>query len=289
MRVSAFTQRQAPSAVAVGRDDLKLSAMSVAAPSAAPLTATAESPLAKLSTMWTMLRRAHGGPGHSELAAQLEFLRRYQGAVFRFLLTSLKDQDAALEMLQEFALKFVRGDFRNASPSNGRFRSFLKTALANQMRDYRAKLATRRKHEAVSVEDISDSSDRSEHLNDPPFEHCWSEELLSRAWTALLDHERSSGQPFYTVLRLRVEHGDKTSSALASLVTHERGLIPPMSDASFRKALQHAREKFAELLIVDIASQFVDPTIENVEAELIELHLLPYCRFVFAKWRAAGR
>ena len=233
--------------------------------------------------MWTNLRKAHGGPGHSDLAAQVEFLRRYQGAVFRFLRTSLRDDDAALEMLQEFALKFVRGDFRNANPANGRFRSFLKTALANQLRDHRAKQATRHKHEAASLTDVAEPDD-SHH--ETPFELCWSEELLSRAWTALLNHERSTGQPLYAVLRLRVEHGDKTSPELAELLSRDRSLSPAMSDASFRKALQHAREKFAELLIADIASQMPSPTIEDVEAELIELNLLPYCRIALAKWRA---
>lgn len=201
--------------------------------------------------------------------------------MFRFLRTSLRDDDAALEMLQEFALKFVRGDFRNASPASGRFRSFLKTALANQMRDHRAKLATRRKHEVASLDNVAELD-----ASEPPFESCWSEELLSRAWTALLDHERSTGQPFYSVLRLRVTHGDKTSLELADLLTHELSLSPPMSDVSFRKSLQHAREKFAELLIADIASQFPAPTLEEVEAELIELNLLPYCRVALAKWRA---
>ncbi|MCX7422330.1 MAG: hypothetical protein NT013_22680 [Planctomycetia bacterium] len=247
-------------------------------------TPVAHSPLANLSTMWTMLRKAHGGPGHSELAAQLEFLRRYQGAVFRFLRTSLRDDDAALEMLQEFALKFVRGDFRSASPANGRFRNFLKTALANQMRDYRAKLATRRKHEVASLDEVAEPN-ATDFGNEPPFENCWSEELLSRAWTALLHHERSTGQLFYSVLRLRVTNTDKTSPQLAELLTREHNLAPPMSDASFRKALQHAREKFAELLISDIASQLPYPSLEEVEAELIELNLLPYCRIAFAKWK----
>ncbi len=259
--------------------------MSVADATSELDTSVADSRLAKLSTMWTMLRKAHGGPGHSELAAQLEFLRRYQGAVFRFLRTSLRDDDAALEMLQEFALKFVRGDFRNASPANGRFRSFLKTALANQMRDYRAKLATRHKHEVTSLDDVAEPA-ANDAAAEPPFESCWSEELLSRAWTALLDHERSTGQPFYAVLRLRVTNRDRTSPELADLLTRDQSLSPPMSDASFRKALQHAREKFAELLIADIASQLESPTIEDVEAELIELNLLPYCRAALAKWRA---
>lgn len=191
-------------------------------------------------------------------------------------------------MLQDFALKFVRGDFRNASRTNGRFRSFLKTALANQMRDYREKLATRRKHESASVENIAEPSDMtpaSGSSEEPPFEQSWSEELLSRAWTALLEHQRSSAQPFYTVLRLRVEQGGQTSHELAELVSRECGLSPPMSEASFRKSLQHAREKFAELLIADIASQMPSPSLEEIETELIELNLLPYCRVALLKWR----
>jgi DNA-directed RNA polymerase specialized sigma24 family protein len=56
----------------------------------------------------------------------------------------LRDPDAADEVFQEFALKFVRGDFGQATPDRGRFRSFLKTTLYHLIVDYqrrRQKLA----------------------------------------------------------------------------------------------------------------------------------------------------
>ena len=60
---------------------------------------------------------------------------RYGGAVHRYLLASLRDVDAADELAQEFALRFLRGDFKNADPGKGRFRDFLKRAVYRLMVD----------------------------------------------------------------------------------------------------------------------------------------------------------
>jgi hypothetical protein len=46
----------------------------------------------------------------------------YHRAVHRYLLGALRDEDAAEELFQEFALRFVRGDFRWADRGRGRFR-----------------------------------------------------------------------------------------------------------------------------------------------------------------------
>src|SRR5437868_15369064 len=92
--------------------------------------------LSRIDTLWTMLLRAHGGEPGAVQDAQCKLLERYRGAVYRYLLGAVRDADAAEELAQEFALRFVRGDFRRASPDRGRFRSYLKTALIHLVTDY---------------------------------------------------------------------------------------------------------------------------------------------------------
>ena len=87
--------------------------------------------LSQISTVWTVLHQANAGPTSARDAgeAQTRLLQRYGAAIYRYLLAAVRDRDAADELFQEFALRFVRGDFSRADESRGRFRDFLKTAL----------------------------------------------------------------------------------------------------------------------------------------------------------------
>ena len=74
--------------------------------------------LSQIQTLWSVVELAHGD--HTAMAsAQQKMLDRYGGAVRRYALAALRDEDAADEVFQEFALKFVRGDFRGAVPAKG--------------------------------------------------------------------------------------------------------------------------------------------------------------------------
>jgi len=92
-----------------------------------------QSCLSRIATQWTVLRDAHGVAEDEVQAAQTALFERYQRAIYGYLVTSLRSHDAADEVFQEFALKFLRGGFRRADPSRGRFRDYLKTALIRMM------------------------------------------------------------------------------------------------------------------------------------------------------------
>lgn len=94
--------------------------------------------LSRIDTLWSLVHRAHGGePGQ----AVADLFARYGGAVHRYLRASLRDPDAADDLFQEFALRVVRGDFRNADLGKGRFRDYLKTAVIRMMVDHRRRTA----------------------------------------------------------------------------------------------------------------------------------------------------
>ena len=101
-----------------------------------PVTSEEPDRLSRMQTLWTLVCKAHQGTDESGREARTALLERYGGAVRRYLLGAVRDADAADDLAQEFAVKFLRGDFRNADPEQGRFRSFLKTALFRLVVDF---------------------------------------------------------------------------------------------------------------------------------------------------------
>jgi RNA polymerase sigma-70 factor (ECF subfamily) len=231
--------------------------------------------LSQLSTQWSLVFQLREGTPEQISSAQAELMQRYAGAVHRYLLAVLHDPEAASELDQEFALRFVRGDFHRADPARGRFRDFVKQALRNLMIDYRRRQRARPRTLGDGLPERA--SPAPEDLEfDRRFLGCWRKELLSRAWDALAKLQKSSGQPYHDVLRLRVEHPDMHSPELATLLSKDLGR--PISAGGLRMALQRARDRFVQFLLAEVAASLKDPTEEHVEEELIDLGLREYCR-----------
>ncbi len=165
----------------------------------------AEPRLAELSTQWNLIFQAKSGTPEQVSMAMSLLMCRYAGAVHRYLLRALKDPDAAEELDQEFAVRFLRGDFRHGDPSRGRFRDYVKRAVQNLMKDYYRR---RRRDGAVTIEPgVNEPSELDEGLVqfERQFLQSWRNDLLDRAWNSLDELERATGQPHYTILRLRVD------------------------------------------------------------------------------------
>jgi DNA-directed RNA polymerase specialized sigma24 family protein len=90
--------------------------------------------------------------------AQGQLLDRYGGAVRRYFLGALHDADAADELFQEFALRFVRGDFRRADPERGRFRDFLYHMIVDHQK-------RRRRRPAALSADVRDPASPSQETS----------------------------------------------------------------------------------------------------------------------------
>src|SRR5262249_7703443 len=99
--------------------------------------------LSQIDTSWSLIALAHQNDGDATTSARCELMVRYAGAVQRFLLRATRAPDPAAELGQEFALRFLRGDFSHADPQRGRFRSYVKSALHNLLMDFHR----RRKHQ----------------------------------------------------------------------------------------------------------------------------------------------
>jgi RNA polymerase sigma-70 factor (ECF subfamily) len=230
--------------------------------------------LSAISTQWSQLFQAHRNPGEAGPEILREQVLRYYGAVYRYLLGALRDPDAAQELTHEFAVRFLRGDFKGADPERGRFRDFLKTALRNLLLDHwekQAVAAARRD----SLEPVASGPAPADDL-DRAFLDGWREELLSRAWERLAQMEAEAGQPYHTLLRYKASNQQLRSAELAELLRTQLGKA--LTVTALRQLLHRARDNFANLLVSEVALSLQTDDQERLAQELIDLDLLPYCR-----------
>lgn len=232
--------------------------------------------LSRIDTMWSLVQQAHRETTAEFANAQQQMLDRYGGAVRRYAMAALRDSDAADEVFQEFALKFVRGDYGKADPEKGRFRSFLKTSLYHLIVDYQRRRGKQAKQAGPLLQDTPESVESYRAQSDEQFLSSWRADLLERVWRALEREELTTGKPYHTVLRLRVEHPEVRSPELAELTSDV--LKKPMKAGAVRVLLHRAREKFGDLLIDEVANTLTKATPDAVEQELIDLNLWQYCK-----------
>src|SRR5579883_2097009 len=176
--------------------------------------------LSRLSTHWTLLAEAHerADPAAAK-AAQTALLARYHVAVYRYLTGVVGDPAVAEELCQEFAYRFVRGDFHGARREKGRFRDYVKTALVRLAGEYR------RKQQAAARVLPFDSGVAPVDDPDPDaaFREVWRRALLDRAWAALKRESVGPPPTGYDVLRQKASAPAVPSASLAEALTARHG------------------------------------------------------------------
>jgi RNA polymerase sigma factor (sigma-70 family) len=234
--------------------------------------------LSRISTQWTMIVQARGGSADEPATARNRLLLRYGGAVYRYLLAAVGDSDVAADLAQEFALRFVRGDFGRADPRRGRFRDYVKVTLVHLVHDHnRARQAWPQplpESVAVTPPPADDSDDR--------FIDSWREELLDRTWKAL----EEDNPTYHAVLLLRVEEPDLPSRQMAERLGAT--LDRPITADGVRKTLERAQKKFAELLVAEVAASLGPGGEAELASELRDLDLLKYCRSALERREGGG-
>ncbi len=232
--------------------------------------------LSRIDTLWSVVRQANEGSMEKARQAQQTLLDRYGGAVRRYLLGSLRSEDAADEVFQEFSLKLVSGAFQRANASHGRFRAFLKTTLFHLIIDYQRR-GKRNAAQALPGEtpDRPFCEDRLAE-EDRAWTRSWREELLAKGWAALARVEKSSGTPYYTVLRFRAEHPELRSQEIADQLNGT--IAKRLGSSSVRVLIHRARELLAEEVLDLVLDSIDDASLDECEQELIDVNLLEYCR-----------
>jgi RNA polymerase sigma factor (sigma-70 family) len=226
--------------------------------------------LSRISTPWTLVRQAHAGSQTDAATAQRLLIQRYCGAAYRYLRGALHEEEAALDLLQEFVVRFLRGDFRRADSAVGRFRDYVKTALIHLVTDYhRQRQAQPQPLPADVVERPTPPREGAD--SEVAFLHSWREELVNRTWQALAQAKPTC----HAVLVFHVENPGLPSPQMAEQLTARLG--KPFTAAHVRVARQRAREKFAELLTDEVAHSLGGCTEAELVEELRALRFLNLC------------
>ena len=230
--------------------------------------------LSQIHTNWSQLFAATQANSEATTGAQRELLLNYSGAVFRYLLGCVRNEDVASDLAQDFAVRFLRGDFKSVAPEKGRFRDFLKRILSNLVNDHFRKQKAEQNRIQASVKSDSYTTEVAEAS---AFDQDWVLEILRRTWEALEDHQRESQSKYYDVLRARAESPELNSQQLCEKLST---VLPDQSinDAWVRQNLSRARKVFATLLRTEVAKTLKDTRPENVDQELGDLGLLKYCQ-----------
>ena len=238
---------------------------------------SAKSNLSNIETSWSLLFRAHRGDGDATFSAQHELVERYAGAVYRYLLRVTHDPEIAADLTQEFALRFLRGDFHKADPQRGLFRNYVKSAVLNLLTDT---LRKKKKHPVPLPGDgdaLSDPTQESFELEiDREFLECLRDEILSRAWEQLARQQEMQGQPFHTVLRFRAENPTLRSQEMAERLSAVLGR--EVTSNWVRQNLRRAREKFIAFVEAEVAHSLGSISKEERNEEMRTLGLWEYCR-----------
>lgn len=238
--------------------------------------------LSHIETAWSMVREAHQASDDVAGEARRRLLERYGAPAMRYLRGAVRDAEAADDLFQDFALRFLRGDFKRADPQRGRFRKFLKTALVNLVIDHQRR--RRKVLEPLPGGDIADGDDST--ASEADFSVAWRSELLSRAGSALAAADQRARTHRFTVLRFRADNPKMRSEEMAAALT--RTLGKAVTAGWVRKQLHHAREQFAELLLDEIGLSIEARSLDEVEEEAIDLGLFEYCRVAARRRRAVG-
>jgi RNA polymerase sigma factor (sigma-70 family) len=231
--------------------------------------------LSQITTLWTMVDQAHGQDAAAVTSARQRLLERYGGAVKKYLHGALRDPEAAEELTQEFALRFLSGKYQGADRERGRFRNFVKGVLGHLIADHFRKRQAQPRPLPLDGEEVRAPGPGPAEV-DALFMENWRQALLGRAWQALAEVETETGQPFHTVLRLRVDQPELRSLQMAEQLSARLG--KSVSAAGVRQTLHRARDRFADLLLDEVVQTLGRSAAEDLEQELIELNLLVYCQ-----------
>jgi RNA polymerase sigma-70 factor (ECF subfamily) len=231
--------------------------------------------IGEIETNWADIFLAREIDAEGARSARARLMLSYLGAVRRYVRNFVGDADVADEVTQEFAIRFLRGDFLRADANRGRFRDLVRTSVRNMVSDYFRRHKVRAQSVSPEVLEAAASvEDECDH--DAQFLQSWRQELSDRAWAALAEHQRRTGQPFESVLRLRVDHPELNSSQLAGILSARLG--KPVTAGWVRQTLRRARMQLVDLLLDEIDVSLEGATAEELEQELIDLDLLSYCR-----------
>jgi hypothetical protein len=224
----------------------------------------------------------------AELRSSSTEVVRYFGPVYRYFLGIVKQPAQAEELAMLFVQRFVSQDLqRHARRENGRFREYLKVSLRNMVQDLWRQAAKDKRFFGALPGDVADRDDESpdERAESDEFDAQCHIERINAAWERLrLEEAKNVEQdgdaveraPYYTALRLQADHEEMSVQEIADELNKRRKM--PLRPENVRQIMTRARRKFGEYLLDEVVGSLPPAEHDDLEAELIALKLLPYCK-----------
>jgi RNA polymerase sigma-70 factor (ECF subfamily) len=209
------------------------------------------------TTHWSIVAAAAGQGGEASKAALADLCQAYWYPLYAFLRRRGSNTEDARDLTQGFfALLLEKGYLADADPERGRFRSFLRTAIArfaSKQHERAAALKRGGGHRLLSI----DFGEGERRYQREPADNWTAERIFERRWAlTLLDR---------TLARLRQEHEDAGKldhfETLKVFLTGESGAAPlrqvaeqlGMTEGAVKVAIHRLRQKYRELLRDEIS------------------------------------
>lgn len=225
------------------------------------------------TTRWTRVVAARG---NSTLAgdALAALCEAYYAPVQAFLRATLCDEDRARDLTQEFFARVLRGGaLDHATPTRGRFRSFLLGAVKHFLADMRDRERAAKRGGGAETVPIVPATDTSpgfepstpdQTSNDSLFDREWAITLLDRALGIIEREWNDAGKSDQFVLLKPWLTGAETTPA-AEVAAHVG-----LNENAWSVAVHRLRKRFREIVKLEIAQ-----TVTGADEQRAELqHLI---------------
>lgn len=239
--------------------------------SAAPSMSHARGRWPVTETKWSQVLRAFGEPSRDSRDAMEWLCTKYRGPLLAFARSIETDPTRADDLLQEFFASLIEAaaglrpnGFASVSKDRGRFRSFLRSAFHNYVRnarklDLRVKVGGRAEHVDVDCHEVECDAPLPDRL----YDRAWGQTLLDRALARLEEEQRRAGKGArFEALRERLTDND--GDALRE-VAERLG----MKENAVKQSLHQLRIRYGAILRAEVCETVARP--EDVDAELADL------------------
>jgi len=218
------------------------------------------------TTQWSNVLKAGSSSAPGARVALEDLCAAYWYPLYAFVRRTGQNADDARDLTQGFFEHLLENDLlRSADPERGRFRSFLLTCMKNYLSHQRERDgALKRGGGASTINLDADAEGRflreaTELEPDALYERRWSLTLMERAMTEL-EHESSAKPERWVALKPMLTGGDREESY------RRIGERLEMSDGAVRVAVHRLRQRYGELLRLQIAETVADA--DQVDDEL---------------------
>ena len=212
------------------------------------------------STNWSMVLSAHNDPRMLD-----SLLRKYTGPIYAYLRRSGCSRDGAADLTQEFVKTVVleRGLVHRADPAQGRFRTFLKSALSRFLIDqHRRQTARVRSVERAALTGLNLDQLEPNREEEPgaAFDRQWAGTVLGAALSKVEAECRGCGQEVHWQAFNAAIVEPALRRTLPPKLENLAALLAVSEPTQVSSMVQTVRRKFKRILRKVIEDTLADPS-----------------------------